>query len=72
MKTYARVSNGIVMEIVSPMTDAEGKEIPITERFTPDFVAMMVDVTNVSPQPSQHWTYDGSAFSTPPEPTPQA
>jgi hypothetical protein len=65
MKTYARVVSGIVMEIIEPMTDNAGNEIPIANRFTSEFVATLVDVTSVSPAPTCWWTYDGSKFHPP-------
>lgn len=73
MKTYARVQNSIVQEIVGPVTDDLGNEIAIGDRFTPDLVLQMVDVTGVSPQPACWWTYNGTVFSAPPsaaEPSP--
>ncbi|CAN7471726.1 hypothetical protein [Paraburkholderia hospita] len=65
MKTYARIDNGIVAEIIKPMADSEGNEIPIAERFTEEFVSTLVDVTDVAPQPSDWWTYDESTFNPP-------
>lgn len=65
METYARVVSGIVMEIIEPMTDSAGNEIAIAKRFTSEFVATLVDVTTVSPQPACWWTYDGKSFSAP-------
>jgi hypothetical protein len=79
VKTYARVQNGIVFEIIEPMIyDADsppdvtsewskGDEIAITERYNSQLidgpVSTMVDITNTSPTPGQGWTYDGSAFA---------
>ncbi|RAS35870.1 hypothetical protein BX591_104200 [Paraburkholderia bryophila] len=56
MRTYARIDSGFVVEIIQPMTDADGNEIPIVDRFTPEFVATLVDVTDSSPMPGSHWT----------------
>lgn len=65
MKTYARVERGMVLEIIAPMTYMSGQEIPIEERFVPEVVETLVDVTNVTPEPACWWTYDGSKFSPP-------
>ncbi|MBN3788308.1 hypothetical protein [Burkholderia sp. Ac-20353] len=65
MAKYARVDSGTVMEIIGPIFFEDGTEIPIAERFTPDFVATLVDITNASPSPQQDWTYNGSTFSQP-------
>lgn len=56
MQTYARIANGIVVEIIGPLMDGEDNEIPIAERFTPELVATMVDITDASPEPEQWWT----------------
>lgn len=74
MKTYARVDAGVVQEIILPRTwgiddpneppqfFAEDEQ-PIEVRFTPDFVAQMVDITNVEPRPEQGWTYVDGIFA---------
>ena len=73
MKVYARVDGGVVQEIIEPLADLEGNEYPIEERFTPELVAQMVDITGINPRPDQMWTYDGSVFSEPKpyQPTPE-
>lgn len=71
MKTYARIITDVVSkvqfvaEIISPMQGSDGNEMPIGERFTPAFVAALIDVTDANPQPQQRWAYDGSTFSEP-------
>lgn len=40
-----------------------GQEISITDRYTPEFVAQCVDVTNIGPAPQVGWVYDGNSFS---------
>ncbi|WP_247263337.1 MULTISPECIES: tail fiber assembly protein [Pseudomonas] len=78
MKIYALISNGIVFEVIPPRTydtdlpnkpDSEpsriGMEIPITERFTPEMVAEMVDITDIDPAPQEGWTYSGTVFAAP-------
>ena len=61
MNIYARVEDGVVMEIIPPREDG----LEIEKRFHPDFVATLVDITDVSPAPDQRWTYDGETFSPP-------
>ncbi|WP_146123967.1 hypothetical protein [Burkholderia multivorans] len=72
MKTYARIDNGVVAEVIRPRTYDEdgpidpatgypkwtaGDEIPISDRYHPDFVALLVDVTGDSPQPQEGEPY---------------
>lgn len=63
MKTYALVQFGIVSEIIQPVTDADGTEIAIENLYTPEVVAMLVDVTDVTPMPSARDSYDGTTFT---------
>ncbi|OWT69201.1 MULTISPECIES: hypothetical protein [unclassified Achromobacter] len=65
MHYYAYVIDGVVIEIITPMTDENGDEIPVEQRYHPDFVKELVDITNVSPRPEQSWTYDGATFLPP-------
>ncbi|MEB2535917.1 hypothetical protein SB394_02910 [Burkholderia sp. BCCIQ04A] len=65
MKSYVRVDKGIVMEVIDPLIDDAGTEVPIESRFTPELVAEMIDVTDISPQPQCWWTFDGGAFFPP-------
>jgi len=65
MHVYARIDNGVVVEIIQPMTYDDGSEIPITERFPADFIATLVDITDVDPQPQDWWLYDGANFRPP-------
>lgn len=86
MKTYARIESGIVVEIIGPAVwdvDVKGEngdiiyhsgdEIDINERFTPQFVETLVEITNESPQPEGYWVYNNGIFSPPvvKVPTPQ-
>lgn len=65
MQTYARVENGVVQEIIEPLADLDGNEYPIEERFVPELVAQMVDITRITPKPDQMWTYEGAVFAPP-------
>ncbi|WP_250477387.1 tail fiber assembly protein [Caballeronia sp. INML1] len=40
---YAYVQDGRVMEVIAPMLNDDGNEIPIDQRFTPEFVASLVE-----------------------------
>nr|WP_314614276.1 tail fiber assembly protein [uncultured Pseudomonas sp.] len=66
-KTYVRVQDGLVYETVSPFINDAGDYVPIEERFAPDYVNSLVDITDVSPQPEPWWTYSEGVFS-PPKP----
>lgn len=49
MKTYARMVNGVAVEIISPVVNADGVEVPITERFTADIVAQLIEYDPANP-----------------------
>lgn len=72
MKTYALITDGNVDEIIPPYVNPDGVDVPVEERYVPEFVLRMVDITDVDPQPKQGWTYDGSVFAPRPpyQPTP--
>lgn len=63
MKTHARIENGVVMEIIKPMTYDDGTEIPIDLRFPANVVGALVDVTSQDPMPCDWWIYDGATFA---------
>ncbi|HDL6888393.1 TPA: tail fiber assembly protein [Yersinia enterocolitica] len=65
MKTYAFVQRGQVFEIINPVTDSDGKEIDIKDRYAPDFVAVMYDITDMDPAPKLGWTYKDGVFAEP-------
>lgn len=72
MKTYARIQDGIVMEIIPPATYGsdspegveppfkQGDEIPIDVRYNSALIdgaiSWMADITAVIPQPQGWWT----------------
>ena len=66
MKTYARIENGIVMEVIKPLLYDDGTEIPIELRFPQFILDMLVDITDEDPMPGEWWAYVDGAF-TPPE-----
>lgn len=65
MKTYALIEDGLVSQLVPPYVNPDGVDVPVEDRFTPDMVAMMVDITDMDPQPQPGWTYDGTTFAAP-------
>lgn len=77
MKTYARVVAGEVVELIQPVSYPSdspdgiyppwlmGDDIPLEQRYTAEFCAECVDITGITPQPQQSWTYDGVTFSPP-------
>ncbi|MDN0114353.1 tail fiber assembly protein [Yersinia intermedia] len=65
MKTYAFVQRGEVVEIIPPVTDSDGKEIEIQDRYAPDFAAVMYDITTMEPAPKAGWTYKDGLFAEP-------
>lgn len=70
MRTYALIEDGKVSEIIPPYVNPDGVDIPIEERYTPNMVAQMVDITDLDPRPQQRWTYDGTVFAAPVVPGP--
>jgi hypothetical protein len=67
MTTYARIDDGKVVEIIGPMANDDGDEIAIEDRFHPDIVASLVDVTGTAVEVG--WSYISGAFSAPVGPT---
>ena len=65
MKKYARILNNTVVEIILPMLDADDIEVPVEDRFHADFVNMLIDITNILPEPSEHWVCIDGVFSAP-------
>lgn len=73
-KIYAYMQDGRIYQIVPASFDDEGNYIPLEERFTPEFVADCVDITDVSPQPQPNdagtknpdGTWSFSPYSPPP------
>lgn len=80
VKIYARLQGGVYFEYIAPMyytAEAEGwaegdpsrvgEYIPIEERYTPEDILMMREITDLDPMPQPHWTYDEitGAFSPP-------
>lgn len=50
---YARIVDGRVVELIAPMFRDDGQEVAITDRFSAEMVAQMVDVSSFAPRPSQ-------------------
>ncbi|MCG5072293.1 hypothetical protein [Paraburkholderia tagetis] len=69
MSVYVRIQSGIVAEIIAPMLDGSGVEIPIASRFYPLVAATLVDVTAYAVEPRPGWVATESsgawAFSAP-------
>jgi hypothetical protein len=60
MTNYAYVTNGRVAEVITPILDDDGIEIPIESRFTADFAAQLAPC-DASVLPGM--LYDGKAFA---------
>lgn len=77
MRTYAYVMFGVVAQIIPPefypqdspegsiYEYSEGEYIPLDRRYTPEFRATCVDITDMDPQPQAGWvaTPDGDTWS---------
>lgn len=62
MRTYARIFEGELMEIIKPYLD-----VPIEDRFHPDIWPSLIDITNTAPTPQEGFLYDGSEFRPKPQ-----
>ena len=62
MAIFARIENGRVMELVTPL---EG--FTIQESYHPTIASQFIDVTHVNPRPQQGWLFDGVRYAEPPE-----
>lgn len=80
MKTYAYIVDAVVQEVIPPQVwDAEhpdrqegepsriGLEIPLSERRTPEYIDLCVEITDLDPMPAYGWIYSGGMFSQPQE-----
>ena len=65
MKTYVQIYLGYVSEVIHPRVDDDGNEVQIHERYTPQFISTLVDVSLAPTQPQVGWSYDGKNFSPP-------
>jgi hypothetical protein len=74
MRIYALIENGAVYEIIQPWTDnGVPVDLPIEERYPPEVVAKMVEITDMDPMPQERWTYEDGVFAAPVvnQPTPE-
>jgi hypothetical protein len=60
--TYALIANGVVVELIVPAYDSSGNEIPISSRFTQDFLQSLVPVVG---QVAVGYTYANGVFTAP-------
>lgn len=68
MRTFARIDSGVVVEILPPAdfpADMMPTDGDIRSIYHPDFVATLVEITDMIPLPGVHWTCDGDLFSEP-------
>jgi hypothetical protein len=63
LKIYARVEYHKVVEIIQPLLNDEGIDIPIKLRFIPEFVETLVDMTSEIPIPKEGWNWVEGKFS---------
>lgn len=62
MRTYVRTKEVDGVDTVVEVISTEGD---IHDLYHPDFVASLVEVTELSPQPAVWWTYTGGEFFSP-------
>lgn len=60
MQTFALIENNIVTEIIEI-----GDDQNIHDMYHPDFVARMVDVSEMDPKPACWWSYINGVFAPP-------
>ncbi|RVD76991.1 tail fiber assembly protein [Pseudomonas koreensis] len=59
----------VTPEVWQELVNRVGKEIPIQEIYTPEFISTLVEVTDVTPEPVQGMSYQNGVFSPPAGPT---
>lgn len=65
MKTYAYVVNNVIAEVILPAINDDGDEISIDNRFHPDFVSSLVDISKIKPLPLQGYILRNNKFVSP-------
>jgi hypothetical protein len=65
LKVYARVEGGVVQEVIQPLDDLDGVEYPIDQRYPAQVLEQLVEITGLTPQPDQGWTYENDVFKAP-------
>lgn len=64
MQIYVRIyfmyGANYVVEVIQLEDDQD-----IYDWYTPEFIATLVNVTDIEPKPDQWWTYDGTNFYPP-------
>lgn len=65
MKYYASVQGGVVVEVIPGEVLVDEVWVGIEDRYHPDFVAQLIDVTDHAPPVEVSDLYDGSVFSKP-------
>ena len=56
MTVLARIEDGIIVEIIQPLLNADGEEWPVEARFTEEFLISCADITGAVPQPAEWWS----------------
>lgn len=69
MKIYARIQEGVVVEIFPPV-QIDGIDIPLEERIHPEMLATCIDISDISPSPTEWWEYVDGVFIAPKDNTP--
>lgn len=65
MTHFARLDDGIAVEILPATVDVDGRAVPIAERYHPDFVAALVPAP---PEVQPGWRLADDAWLPPEEP----
>lgn len=67
MRTYVRVVDGFVVEVIPVLdfTHGDGAEYTIEERYHPEIAAQCVETTGFNPTPQEFWSWNGSVFIEP-------
>lgn len=55
MKTYAFIYMGKIWQVIQPVVDEKGNQIPLSSLYTPDFCDQCVDITGMTPIPQENW-----------------
>ena len=66
MSLFASVSNGVVTEVIPAIIKMDGADVPVAQRYHPDFVSGLVACPDDT---KPGYSYDGKKFSAPASPS---
>ncbi len=65
MKTYARIVDNTVTEIIPDIAEIAGVDVSVEERYHSDFLLALADITDIMPMPGVGWILQNDEFLVP-------